>query len=322
MSTPGPIRLSPAVQKARTESRPVVALESSVLAQGLPIPANRDACVRMSRAVEQHGATPAVTGIASGIPTLGLEPYDLERFLQRSGVRKVSARELGLAIAERADGATTVAATLVLARLADVEVMATGGIGGVHRVLPGAHPATTVRDESADLVELARSRLVVVCSGAKSILDLPATWERLETLGIPVLGYRTDELPGFFTAETGIRLASCVESVTQIAAVARAHWSLGNRQSVLVVQSPPAKHALSGAQIEMAVERALAEAERNGIHGAAVTPFLLEAVSRFTDGRSLDVNLALLEQNSALAAEIACTLYATRAPSGQRSRGV
>src|SRR5206468_10957002 len=178
--------------------------------------------------------------------------------------------------------------------LAGIEVLATGGIGGVHRLAATA-AAAAVRDESADLVELSRSRLVVVCAGAKSILDLPATWERLETLGIPVVGYRTGELPGFFTAETGIPLHVRCDTAEEIAAIARNHRSLRNRQSVLVVQSPPARHALSGMEMERAVSEAISEAEGNGVEGPAMTPFLLSAVSRFTNGRSLDVNVNLLE---------------------------
>jgi pseudouridine-5'-phosphate glycosidase len=307
----GPIRFSPAVEKARAGNRPIVALESSVIAQGLPIPANREAVVRMLKAAEREGATAAITAVSRGTPVLGLDGDDLERFLVRSEVRKLSARDLGAAVAHRYDGATTVAAALALSRLTGVEVFATGGIGGVHRPTID-HEAGTVRDESADLIELTRSRVVVVCAGAKSILDLPATWERLETLGVPVLGYQTDELPGFFTAQTGIRLPNRVDSPSVVAQIARAHWELGNRQSVLVVQAPPAQYALSGVEMEVAIDRALAEAQQKGVHGAAVTPFLLEAVSRFTDGRSLHANLALLEQNAALAAAIARAMAVSR----------
>jgi pseudouridine-5'-phosphate glycosidase len=301
--------LSLSVRDALARHRPVVALESSVLAQGLPIPANRNAAERMQRAVQSRGATPAIAAIARGRPVLGLEGEDLERFLCRDGVRKVSSRDLGVAIAEGADGATTVAATLVLARGAGIEVFATGGIGGIHRRT--SHDIQTsrqLRDESADLPELARSRVVVVCAGAKSILDLAATWERLETLGIPVIGYRTSELPGFFTAETGISLHVRCDTAAEIAAIARSHWSIGNGQSVLVVQPPSADCAMSGDEMRDVVDAALAEAERKGIEGPTTTPFLLAAVSRLTSGQSLDVNLALLENNAALAAEIASAL--------------
>ncbi|HEY7232790.1 MAG TPA: pseudouridine-5'-phosphate glycosidase [Gemmatimonadaceae bacterium] len=303
--------LSPSVRSAVDRGSPIVALESSVLAQGLPIPENREAAERMLRAVEDRGATPAIAAVSRGRPTLGLDGDDLKRFLCRDGVRKVSSRDLGVAMAQRCDGATTVAATLVLARLARVEVFATGGIGGVHRrTRQEIERKPQLRDESADLIELSRSRVVVVCAGAKSILDLAATWERLETLGVPVVGYQTSELPGFFTAETGIALSARCDTAAEIASVARHHWAVGNDQSVLVVQAPPAKHAMSGADLERAISEALSEAERKGIEGAATTPFLLEAVSRLTNRRSLEANLALLESNAALAAEIASSLAA------------
>lgn len=304
-----PLHLSPRVRDAIARKRPVVALESSVLAQGLPIPANRDAGERMLRAVESCGATPAIAAITRGQPILGLEGPDLERFLRRDGVHKISSRDIGAAMSRRLDGATTVAATLSLARLAGVEVFATGGIGGVHRrTRRELERSPQLRDESADLHELARSRVIVVCSGAKSILDLPATWERLETLGIPVLGYRTDELPGFFTAETGISLPVSCDTATEMVDIARHHWSAGNGQSVLVVQPPPSECAMAGTELADVIDRALQEAERKGVEGPATTPFLLAAVSRLTRGQSLDVNLALLERNASLAGEIACAL--------------
>jgi pseudouridine-5'-phosphate glycosidase len=303
-------QLSPKVQSAVKGKRPIVALESSVLAQGLPIPENKQAAELMVCAVERRGATPAIAAISCGRPTLGLEGADLERFLRRDGVQKVSSRDLGVAMVRRIDGATTVAATLTLARLAHIEVFATGGIGGVHRA---GHQRATERDESADLHELARSRVVVVCAGAKSILDLASTWERLETLGIPVVGFGTTELPGFFTAQTGISLNVSCDTATEIARIARTHWSLGNEQSILVVQPPPAEHAMSRAEVETVISDALSQAERRGIEGPAVTPFLLEAVSRLTNRRSLDVNLALLENNARLAADIATALVGTLA---------
>ena len=256
----------------------------------------------MVRAVETAGARAAITAVVRGVPTVGLAGDDLERFLRREGVRKVSGRNLAAAIAGGLDGATTVATTLVLASRAGIEVFATGGIGGVHRDAP--------YDESADLVELARTSMIVVCAGAKSILDLPATFERLETLGVPVVGYRTGELPGFFTAETGISLEASASSIDEIAAIWRAHRSLGRPQSVVVVQPPPADHALSRSTVESAVREAQKLASREGVRGAAVTPYLLEAVSRQTNGGSLSVNLALLEQNAKLAGEIALRLAA------------
>jgi pseudouridine-5'-phosphate glycosidase len=287
----------PEVQRALEAGAPVVALESSVLAQGLPIPHNREAGERMIAAIRTRGAVPAITAVVRGVPSVGVEPKDLERFLARDGVRKVSARDIPAAVVQKRDGATTVAASIVLAGAAGIAVFATGGIGGVHRDAP--------YDESADLAEMARTPLIVVCAGAKSILDLPATWERLESLGIPVLGYRTDQLPGFFTAETGIPLDVVVESASEIAEVYAAHRRLGRSQSIVVVQPPPTAHALPRTRVEAAVQQAQRDARAAGIRGAAVTPFLLAAVTRLTDGGSLAANIALLEQNAALAAEIA-----------------
>lgn len=300
------IRVLPAIEKALSAKQPVVALESSVLAQGLPIPQNREAATRMVAAVEKHGAVAAVTAVVAGAPTVGLEPRELERFLKRDGVRKVSARDIAAAAARSLDGATTVAATLALASAVGVQVFATGGIGGVHRDAP--------YDESADLLELSRTPMIVVCAGAKSILDLHATWERLETLGVPVVGYRTSELPGFFTATTGITLDVRVDDAHEIADIWRAHRALGRTQSLLVVQAPPEGYALDAHAVERAVRDAQAEARREGVSGAKVTPYLLSAVSRLTGGTSLGANLALLEQNASLAGEIAtiCSSSETR----------
>ena len=306
-------RVASAVQTALSENQPVVALESSVLAQGLPIPANRVAAERMTAAIEARGARAAITAVVRGVPTVGLIGADLDRFLARDGVRKVSARDLPVAIAQGADGATTVAATLCLAAAAGLTVFATGGIGGVHRAPPRV-ATPTPRDESADLVELSRTPMVVVCAGAKVILDLPSTWERLETLGVPVVGFRTAQLPGFFTAQTGIPLRTVVDSPREIAAIFRAHIALGRSQSLLVVQEPPDEFAMPPDEVEAAVERALAEAEGRGIRGGEVTPFLLDAVSRLTRGRSLEANLALLGQNAALAADIARALCQSATP--------
>ena len=277
-----------------------MALESSVLAQGLPIPANRDAAERMVNGVERAGAVAAITAVVRGQCTLGLEPAELERFLARTGVRKVAARDLAVASAQRADGATTVSASLCIAGATGVDVFATGGIGGVHRDAPF--------DESGDLSELARTPMVVVCAGAKSILDLPATLERLETLGVAVIGYRTDELPGFFFRSTGLRLGARADTPAELASIHLASRALKRTQATLVVQAPPADAALPKDLVDDAVATALMEARRAGIQGAAVTPFLLAAVERATDGRSLRTNLGLLEENAALAGAIAVAI--------------
>lgn len=304
VESPARTRSTAVVQAAFTRGGAVVALESSVLAQGLLPPFNREAACRMIAAVEAAGATPVVTAIVRGAPSFGLEPDDLERFLRRDGVRKVSARDLGLAMADEADGATTVAATLALCALGGIELFATGGIGGVHRDAPF--------DESADLLELARTPVIVVCAGAKSILDLPATLERLETLGVPVVGYGTDELPAFFSVSSGLRLTARLDTPARIARAWRAHRALGRTSAMLVVQPPPAEHALPNAIVEEATTAALAAAAAAGIRGAAVTPFLLADIQQRTNGRSVQANLALLEANARLAGQIAVALAADR----------
>jgi len=297
-----PLQLTASVAAAQARGDAIVVLESSVLAQGLAIPANVQAHDRMVRAVQAAGATPAVAAIVRGVAQLGLDGDDLARFLRRDGVRKVSARDLAVCMAGGADGATTVAGTLALAALGGLEVFATGGIGGVHRDAPF--------DESADLVELARTPVVVVCAGAKSILDLPATLERLETLGVPVLGYRTRELPGFFTATTGLRLDASVETPEEVAAVWRHHRALGRPGALLLVQPPPAAVALAPDIVAETTGHALREARRVGVRGGAVTPFLLAEIERRTAGASVEANLALLEANAGLAAAVAVALRA------------
>ncbi|MCU0627280.1 MAG: pseudouridine-5'-phosphate glycosidase [Gemmatimonadaceae bacterium] len=288
------------IAAAIEHGQPVVALETSVLAQGLPIPHNATAAEAMDRAVREAGALPALTAVAGGVPTLGLTSAELARFLARDGVRKIGARDIAPCAVAGADGATTVAAALALAHAGGVRVFATGGIGGVHRGAP--------YDESGDLLALARTPLVVTCAGAKSILDLPATLERLETLNVAVVGWGTDELPGFFTRTTGLRIAHVVDGAEAVARMARTQWSLGLPGAILVVIPPPAATALAQAEVDAAVGRALVEAERAGVRGAALTPFLLGAVVAATGGRSLAANLALLEQNARVAGEIAVAL--------------
>jgi pseudouridylate synthase len=295
----GVVRALPAVAAAIADGRAVVALESSVFAQGLPIPANKTAARSMVEAVESRGAVAAITAVVRGIPAAGLTAEELERFLAREGIVKVSARDLALAIARGTDGATTVAAAIRLAHLAGIEVFATGGIGGVHRAPPF--------DESADLAELARTPVIVVCSGAKAILDLRATAERLDSLGVTVIGYRTAELPAFYGAESGIAVPR-VDELSEIVAIYRAQRALGASSALLVVQPPPPPFALPASVVERAVVEGVRESTRAGIQGSAITPFLLAYVDKATAGRAREVNLALLEQNAALAASIATAL--------------
>ncbi len=299
-----PLRVAPAVAAALRDGRPDVALEGSLFAQGLPQPENRHAARRMLAAVRARGAEPAITAVARGTPVVGLNGDDLERFLARDGVRKISARDIAPAAATGVDGATTVAGSLALAHAAHIVVLATGGIGGVHRVAPASGAVSDfVRDESADLAELACTPMVVVCAGAKTILDLPATMERLESLGVTVVGYRVDELPGFLTSGTGISLSWRFESAAEVAAAWRMQHALGRSQAMVVVQPPPLP--LPRAMVDDAVNRALDAAARAGIAGTALTPWLLARLEEETGGASLATNVALLESNAALAAEIA-----------------
>ena len=295
------MRVTPDVAAALRGGTPVVALESSVFAQGLPAPANREGADRMMRAVRAAGAVPAVTAVARGVASAGLETEELERFLRGVRVRKLSARDVPLAMAQGADGATTVAAAMLIAHGAGIEVLATGGIGGVHRA-----PAY---DESADLLELARTPVLVVCSGAKAILDLPATAERLETLGVPVIGYRTDEMPAFYARTSGIPLAARAESAAEVAAAWRMHRALLRRPQGMVVMQPlDASVALSAAAVRRAVRTAERRASSKKVKGAARTPWMLAAVDAATKGKARAANLALLEANAALAAAIAQAL--------------
>lgn len=291
------MRVSAHVAQAIRRGRPVVALESSVFAQGLPRPANAEAAARMIRAVTDSGAIPAVTAVIRGVPVAGMEPRALKLFLDSDGIPKVSARDLAAAVAARRDGATTVAAALVLAYRAGITVFATGGIGGVHR--GGTY------DESADLVELSRTPMIVVCSGAKAILDLEATAERLESLGVTVVGFRTDTMPAFYSRESGIPVSVRAETANDVAAVYKAHLALARPGALLVVQPPPASTALPFGTMKRAVASGLRSAARAKVRGPSVTPFLLRAVARTTRGRSLAANLALLELNAGLAGEIA-----------------
>ncbi len=297
------IRISEVVFEALERRTGVVALESSVLAQGLPIPANRTAAELMTGAVRSAGAVPAVTAIVDGVPAIGVSHEELERLLARDGIAKVTSRDLAATMVKGGWGATTVAATLALIARSDVRVFATGGIGGIHRA-----PAY---DESADLLELARTPRIVVCAGAKSILDLPGTLERLETLSVPVIGYRCDEFPAFFSVSSGRSVSTRVDEVEEIVAIERAQRRLGRQEALLVVQPPPAAAALESSEVERAIAVALRDARAEGIRGAKTTPFLLAAVERATGGRSRAANLALLEANAALAGQIAVALAKT-----------
>lgn len=301
------LRVSEEVATALDEGRPVVALESTLISHGLPYPRNLEVAQSLEGEVRAGGAVPATIGVVGGLPTVGLGAADLERFATGGGrVRKLTRRDLAVAVAQGADGATTVAATMALAAAAGVPVFATGGIGGVHR------GAERTWDVSADLTELARTPVLVVCAGAKAILDLPATLEYLETLGVPVVGLGTDEFPAFYSASSGLSLTARADTPAQAAAIWRAQRSLvavAAPGGMLLCVPPPASVALPRDEVEEAIGRALGRAEEAWVRGPAVTPFLLAVMAEETRGESIDTNIALLRQNAFVAAQVARALY-------------
>jgi len=279
---------------------PVVALESAVITHGLPRPENMQLAQALEQEVRAAGAVPATVGLLDGKIHIGLSADGLNRLSNEDGARKISRRDFSIALARRENGGTTVAATLFAAHAAGIKVFATGGIGGVHRGAPF--------DVSADLPELGRSPLVGVCAGAKAILDLPATLEVLETQGVTVIGFGTDEFPAFYSSSSGLPVNLRVDDPEEIARIAREQWRLGLKSALLVVQPPPEDMALPANLVESWIQEALAEAQREKIAGAAVTPFLLTRVSQLSGGASLQSNLALLRNNARLAARIAAAL--------------
>jgi pseudouridine-5'-phosphate glycosidase len=303
-------RIAEEVREALAAGRPVVALETSVVAHGLPRPDNLEAARRCAAAVRSGGAVPAAVGLVGGAVVVGADEADLAR-LADPALRpaKAGARDLAALIAAGRDAGTTVSATAAIAARVGIRVFATGGIGGVHRLTPGVPPAGA-EDVSADLAELARTPVCVVSAGPKAILDLPATAEALESLGIPAVGWRTSELPAFYSDGSGVPLEHRVEDAGQVARLLRVHWDeLGRREGVLLLVPPP--EPVPREVVEAAVADALEEGLARGVRGKAVTPFLLEAVARATAGRARLANLALLERNAAVAGEIARALAAT-----------
>ncbi len=281
-------------------SRSVVALESTVIAHGLPRPTNLETAQRLEQIVRDAGAVPATIGILGGKLKVGLTADEVRRLAEEDNIRKVSTRDLPIAVAERWDGATTVATTCWIAHRAGVKVFATGGIGGVHR---GALP-----DVSADLPELARTPIVVVCSGAKIVLDLPATREWLETYGVTVVGYRCDEFPAFYSRTSGLPIDTRANSAADVAALFRAQRALAIDSALLVTVPVPEEFEVPHAQLQTVLDQALESAERNGISGRDLTPFLLGQMAERSHGSTLRANVALLENNAHVAAEVAVAL--------------
>ncbi|MCM2453094.1 pseudouridine-5'-phosphate glycosidase [Agrobacterium vitis] len=297
-----PIVYSRQVAAAKTRNAPIVALESTIITHGMPYPKNVEMAQSVEAIIRDGGAVPAPIAVIEGVLHIGLEEDQLQKLAQMTDVLKVSRADLAYAIAERRTGATTVAATMIAAARANISVFATGGIGGVHR---GAEESF---DISADLVELARTPVIVVCAGAKAILDIPKTLEVLETRGVPVVTYDSDEFPAFRSRESGLKSPLKLESPAAIANFQKVRDQLGFDGGMLIANPVPEADEIAREEMEIYIGRALAAAEREEITGKAVTPFLLDAIYHLTDGRSLTTNIALVENNARLAAEIAVAM--------------
>jgi pseudouridine-5'-phosphate glycosidase len=293
-------RFSPEVSKARELKAPLVALETTVVTHGLPYPQNLKLALDMEAEVRKYGAVPATIAVLQGYVWVGINQTQLEDLVNQKDCRKISRRDFTPAISREESGGTTVAGTLIAAHTAGVQVFATGGIGGVHR-----QPAY---DISADLPELARTPLIVVCAGAKAILDLPATLEYLETFGVPVIGYQTDQFPAFYSSNSGLPVSVRCDTPEEVVDLAMTHWDLGMSSALLVAVPPPSEVALPVQDAENAINQALLDAQEQNIHGQAVTPFLLSRVGELTGRVSIKANLGLLLNNARVAAEIAVAL--------------
>lgn len=292
--------VSPEVRQALAEGKPVVALESTIISHGMPYPKNVETALLVEKTIRENGAVPATIAIIGGRLKAGLSPDEIE-YLGKAGrkVAKASRRDLAAIVARGADGATTVTTTMIIAHMAGIKVFATGGIGGVHR------GAEVTMDISADLEELGSTPVMVVCAGAKSILDLGLTLEYLETKGVPVIGYSTDELPAFYTRRSGFGVDYRVDSPEELATMFKAHLALGMKGGMLVTNPIPEEYAMDKAVIDAAIEQALSDAKAAGIHGKETTPFLLAKVVELTGGDSLESNIRLVLNNATVAAKTA-----------------
>ena len=297
------LSISPEVQQALNEGRPVVALESTIISHGMPYPQNVETAMRVEQTIRDNGAVPATIAIIGGKLKAGCTADEIE-YLGRKGreVIKASRRDLPVLVAREADGATTVTTTMIIAAMAGIKVFATGGIGGVHR------GAETTMDISADLEELAQTPVMVICAGAKSILDLGLTLEYLETKGVPVIGFGTDELPAFYTRHSGFKVDYRIDSPEELAAAFRAKLEMGLHGGMLVTNPIPEEYSMPADVINRAIDQAIADANRQGIHGKETTPFLLARVKDLTGGDSLAANIQLVLNNARLAARTAACL--------------
>lgn len=301
--------VAPHIERALQAGLPVVALESTIIAHGMPYPKNVETALKVEATIRENGAIPATIALIDGKIVVGLEAEEIER-IGKAGlsVIKASRRDLPIVLATKALGATTVAATMIAAHLAGIPIFATGGIGGVHR---GGERSM---DVSADLDELAATPVMVVCSGAKSILDLGLTLEYLETKGVPVIGYQTAELPAFYTRKSGHKLANHLDDVRTIAAAYQAKQALGLKNGMVIANPIPEDMAMDEAMISETIKNALAAADEDGIHGKEITPYLLDKVQRMTGGASLEANIALVLNNAKVASQIAVQLSELNRP--------
>ena len=292
--------VNPAVAQALAEGKPVVALESTIISHGMPYPQNVETALKVEEIIRQNGAVPATIAILGGRLKAGLSPAEIE-YLGKQGqkVTKASRRDLSVLVAQGADGATTVATTMMIAHMAGIKLFATGGIGGVHR------GAETTMDISADLEELGQTDVMVVCAGAKAILDLKLTLEYLETKGVPVLGYQTQELPAFYTRTSGLKVDYQVDSPEMLAKILKTQHDLGLHGGILVTNPIPEQYSMDADAINAVIDQAIAEAQEKGIHGKETTPFLLAKVKEITGGDSLEANIQLVFNNARLAAQTA-----------------
>ena len=293
------IDISEEIQNSIKENRPIVALESTIISHGMPFPQNLETALEVERIIRKEGAIPATIAVVEGRIKIGLSNLELEQFAQGTKTVKVSSRDLPLAISQKQDGGTTVAATMICARMAGISIFVTGGIGGVHR------GSEKTMDISGDLMELARTNVAVVCAGIKSILDIPRTLEYLETQGVPVIGYRTDEFPAFYTTTSGYSVQSRINTAEEIARCMKVKWELGLEGGMVIANPVLREDAMDEKVIEEAITKSLKEASEKGIDGKAVTPFLLERISQLTDGESLKTNIALVRNNALIGAKIA-----------------
>ena len=291
--------ISEEIQNSIKENGPVVALESTIISHGMPFPQNLETALEVESIIRKEGAIPATIAVVEGRIKIGLSNLELEQFAQGTKTVKVSSRDLPLVLSQKQDGGTTVAATMICARMAGISVFVTGGIGGVHR------GSEKTMDISGDLMELARTNVAVVCAGIKSILDIPRTLEYLETQGVPVIGYRTDEFPAFYTTTSGYSVQSRINTAEEIARCMKVKWELGLEGGMVIANPVLREDAMDEEVIEEAITKSLKEASEKGIDGKAVTPFLLERISQLTDGESLKTNIALVCNNALVGAKIA-----------------